>query len=73
MLWKPDQFVRLLQFSEPTPDSWVQVLAIAIIFLTFAYIPSAIAPLRARSTNFFIIAGPVIPIILLFWIGGGTS
>ena len=69
ILLRPDDFVKLLRLESETDPAWVQAFAIAVIFLTMAYIPSTVAPLKARSTNVFILVGPILPIILLFWLG----
>ncbi|MGI9411507.1 MAG: hypothetical protein ACR2OV_15620 [Hyphomicrobiaceae bacterium] len=72
MLWMPKEFIELLRFRVEPPLEWVQAFAILVIFVTFAYVPSAIAALRARAANAFVIAAPIIPVILLFWLGGSA-
>ena len=68
MLLHPVVFAQLLRFEDVPDPAWIQAFAIAVIFLTMGYVPSAIAPLKTRAANLYILIAPIVPIILLFWL-----
>jgi hypothetical protein len=53
-LWAPQRFLETLGFVDPgalpilAQQLWAQAFGVAYIFLTLAYVPSAIARMRRR-------------------------
>lgn len=66
----PAGFVALLRGGEDVDHDWVRGVGALLIFIAFAYLPSAIAPSRTHVANLFPLLAPVIPAILFVWIGG---
>jgi hypothetical protein len=70
----PERFLVLLRFADPNSPQvaqqvlWAQAFGVAYIFLTLAYVPSAIAPARTPLNNILIAVAPIIPILLFFWL-----
>lgn len=56
---------------EATPEpSWiVGVVGVALIYVALAHVASAVAPAITTSSNLFVVLGPIIPILLLVWLG----
>ena len=48
-LWMPGEVIKLLRLETPSDPVWVQAFAILVIFVTLAYVPSTVAPLKSRS------------------------
>ena len=69
MLWAPQHLARILGMDAPGNLVWIQAIGIAYIFVTLAYLPSALAPSRNMPSNLFVLLGPVLPIVLLLVIG----
>ena len=44
-------------------------MGILYIFVTLAYLPSAIAPNRCMPNNIFVLLGPILPIIMFAAVG----
>jgi hypothetical protein len=72
MLWQPQELAAILGMDAPPNLVWIQTLGVLYIFVTLAYLPSAIAPSRTMPSNVFVLLGPVLPIVLLFAIGWGS-
>lgn len=68
MLWPSLPFEWL---REPTPQpQWiVSVIGIALVYVALAHVASAVAPGLAMSSNLFVILGPILPVVLLVWLG----
>ena len=69
MLWAPQHLATILGMDAPPNLVWIQTLGVLYIFVTLAYLPSAIAPSRNLPSNIFVLLGPILPIILLLVIG----
>lgn len=72
MLWAPERLAAILGMDAPPNLVWIQTLGVLYIFVTLAYLPSAVAPSRTMPSNIFVLLGPVLPIVLLFAIGWGS-
>lgn len=74
ILYAPQKFIEMFGFADPNSQAvagqelWAQAFAIAYIFLTLAYVPSAIAPTRTPVSNLYVAFAPIVPIILFFWL-----
>jgi hypothetical protein len=74
ILYAPQYFLEAFGFADPGSAAltgqqlWAQAFGIAYIFLTLAYVPSAIAPMRTPVSNFYVAFAPIIPIVLYFWL-----
>ncbi len=57
--------------SEVTPKPvWIASLAgVWLIYAALAHIAPAIAPGIAMSSNLFVVLGPIVPIVVLAWLG----
>ena len=67
MLWDPQKLANALLLEAPA--ELVRALGIIYIFVTLAYLPSAIAPSRCMPSNLFVLLGPILPIIMFVTIG----
>jgi hypothetical protein len=67
MLWAPQKLADLLLLEAPA--ELIRALGILYIFVTLAYLPSAIAPSRCMPSNLFVLLGPILPIIMFAAIG----
>jgi len=47
----------------------VGVIGVLLIYEALAHVASAIAPGLAGSSNLFVVLGPILPIVLLVWLG----
>jgi hypothetical protein len=56
---------------EPVPETlWVvRVIGVGLIYIACAHVASLVAPTLAMSSNLFVILGPILPIVLLLWVG----
>ncbi len=58
-----------LHETTPQPMWIVSVVGVALIYVALAHVASAIAPAIAMSSNLFVVLGPILPIVLLVWLG----
>lgn len=58
-----------LHEATPQPVWIVGVVGIALIYVALAHVASAVAPAIAMSSNLFVMLGPILPIVLLIWLG----
>jgi hypothetical protein len=65
--WDPQKLTAFLQIDAPADI--VRAVGILYVFVTLAYLPSAIAPSRCMPNNIFVVLGPILPIILLAVVG----
>ena len=71
MIWDPDPLIKFMGFTGTGIADWVRAAGALYIFVTFAYLPSAVMPDKARVANLFPTFAPILPILLFFWLGGG--
>lgn len=58
-----------LHETTPQPAWIVSVVGIALIYVALAHVASAVAPGIAMSSNLFVVLGPILPIVMLVWLG----
>ena len=69
LIAQPSLPFEWLQEAAPQPLWIVGVVGVALIYVALAHVASAVAPTLAMSSNLFVVLGPVLPIVLLVWIG----
>ena len=67
MLWVPQKLAGILGLGAPA--ELIRALGTLYIFVTLAYLPSAIAPSRCMPNNLFVLLGPILPIVMFVVIG----
>jgi hypothetical protein len=67
MLWAPQKLAGILLLEAPA--ELIRGLGILYMFVTLAYLPSAIAPRTCMPNNLFVLLGPILPIIMFAVIG----
>lgn len=68
LVWPSVPF-EWLHETTPAPAWIVGVVGVALIYVALAHIASAVAPGIATSSNLFVVLGPILPIVLLVWLG----
>jgi hypothetical protein len=58
-----------LRETTPEPVWIVSVVGIWLVYVALAHVASATAPAIAMSSNLFVVLGPILPIVLLVWLG----
>lgn len=58
-----------LHEAVPQPTWIVSVIGIALVYVAMAHVASAVAPGLAMSSNLFVVLGPILPIVMLVWLG----
>ncbi len=69
LICRPSLPFEWLHETTPQPTWIVGVIGIALIYVAFAHVASAVAPGLAMSSNLFVVLGPILPIALLVWLG----
>ena len=68
LVWPHAPF-EWLHEATPQPTWVVGVIGVLMIYEALAHVASAIAPGLAGSSNLFVVLGPILPIVLLVWLG----
>ena len=68
LIWPSAPFEWLSETS-PEPAWIVGIVGVALIYAGLAHVASAVAPGLASSSNLFVVLGPILPIVLLVWLG----
>lgn len=68
LVWPHAPF-EWLNEATPQPTWVVGVIGVLLIYEALAHVASAIAPGLAGSSNLFVVLGPILPIVLLVWLG----
>ena len=69
LIVRPSLPFQWLHEATPQPTWIVSIIGIALIYVAFAHVASAAAPDLAMSSNLFVVLGPILPIVLLVWLG----
>jgi hypothetical protein len=67
-------FDWMSELAPPAEQIWlVKLVGIWLIYAAIAHVASALAPTIAMSSNLFVVLGPILPIVLIIWLGVGAE
>ncbi len=69
LMWAPHLPFDWLHEPVPSEPWVVQAVGIALVYVALAHVASGVSPSLAMSSNLFVVLGPIIPIVMLVWLG----